>query len=171
MRIGRAGEPLLDGAVGEICLRGPSVMCGYWNDPEATAATIVDGWLHTGDLGRMDEDGVLHLAGRSKEMFVRGGYNVYPQEVEAVLNAHPGVGSIVVVPREDPVMGEIGVAVVIPRAGAEPVTLASLREFAHDRLAHFKLPEDLQLVDEFPVTAMQKVDRRAMAEAQRRAVG
>jgi acyl-CoA synthetase (AMP-forming)/AMP-acid ligase II len=163
VRIGRAGEPLLDGAVGEICLRGPSVMTGYWNDPEATSATIIDGWLHTGDLGRVGELGVLYLAGRSKEMFIRGGYNVYPQEIEAVLNAHPGVGSIIIVPREDPVMGEIGVAVVIPRSDADTVTLAELREFARDRLAHYKLPEAIHFVDAFPVTAMQKVDRLTMA--------
>ena len=164
LRIGKAGEPIGIGEVGEICMRGPSVMAGYWNDPSATAATIVDGWLHTGDLGRLDDHGILHLAGRSKEMFVRGGYNVYPQEVEAVLNAHPEVASVVLVPRPDPVMGEVGVAVVVPRTGGRPVALADLRAFAQDRLAHYKLPEDIQFVDALPVTAMQKVDRRALAE-------
>ncbi len=138
-------------------------MTGYWNDPEATSATVVDGWLHTGDLGRMGDDGLLRLAGRSKEMYIRGGYNVYPQEVEAVLNAHPGVASIVVVHRSDEVMGEVGVAVVVGRPDSEPVTLRSLREFARDRLAHYKLPEALVLLETLPVTAMQKVDRAALS--------
>ena len=103
------------GEVGEICLRSPTQLRGYWRDPEATADTLRDGWVHSGDLGRIDEAGCLRLAGRAKEMFIRGGYNVYPLEVEAVLASHPEVVEVAVVPRPDPVMGEIGVAVVVPR--------------------------------------------------------
>ena len=148
------------GEVGEVCLRSPAVMSGYWNDPEATAAALVDGWLHTGDLGRIDGAGCLVLAGRKKEMFIRGGYNVFPMEVEGVLADHPGVADVAVVPAPDDVMGEVGVAVVVPADPAAPPTLDDLRAHAGERLAHHKQPERLLLVDELPLTAMQKLDRR-----------
>jgi acyl-CoA synthetase (AMP-forming)/AMP-acid ligase II len=152
----------------ELWLRSPTMMAGYWRDPEATAEAIVPdaagrGWLRTGDLGAIDERGNLRLLGRAKEMFIRGGYNVYPAEVEAVLADHPLVREVVVVPRPDAVMGEIGVAVVVPLDPASPPTLDDLRRHAEDRVARFKLPEALRVVDEIPLTPMQKVDRRAMA--------
>jgi len=150
------------GEIGEVCVRGPSVMSGYWGDQASTDATIVDGWLHTGDLGWIDDQGCLRLAGRSKEMYIRGGYNVYPQEVEAVLNAHPAVRSVVIVPRLDPVMGEIGVAVIVPVSRDAPPTLDDLRSFGATHLTHFKLPEALRTIEALPVTSMQKVDRRAL---------
>ena len=152
------------GEVGEICLRSPTQLRGYWRDPAATAATLRDGWVHSGDLGRIDELGCLRLAGRAKEMFVRGGYNVYPLEVEAVLASHPDVREVAVVPRPDPVMGEIGVAVVVPRVPGAPVSLDELRHFGADRLSSHKLPEALRVVDALPLTAMQKVDRRGLAD-------
>jgi len=155
---------LAPGEIGEVCLRSSSMMRGYWRDPEATASTLRGGWLHTGDLGWIDERGCLRLGGRAKEMFIRGGYNVYPLEVEAVLAAHPDVADIAVVPRPDPVMGEIGVAVVVPADPAAPPTLESLRTFGAERLASFKLPEACRTVDALPLTAMQKVDRRALAD-------
>ncbi len=102
LRIGRHDESISPGDIGEVCVRGPSVMSGYWADRASTDETIIAGWLHTGDLGRIDEQGCLRLAGRSKEMYIRGGYNVYPQEVEAVLSTHPAVRAIVIVPRSDP---------------------------------------------------------------------
>ena len=150
------------GEVGELCLRSPAVFDGYWNDPEATAATLVDGWLHTGDLATVGEDGLVRLAGRSKEMYIRGGYNVAPAEVEAVLSEHPGVESVAIAARHDEVMGEIGVAVVVPRSDAALLDLAELRAFAGERLARWKLPEDLMVVEELPLTAMQKIDRSAL---------
>jgi acyl-CoA synthetase (AMP-forming)/AMP-acid ligase II len=159
------GRPLPDGEVGELCLRSPAVMSGYWRDPEATAATLRDGWLHTGDLARIDGSGCVRLAGRIKEMFVRGGYNVYPMEVEAVLASHPKVDAIAVVARPDAVMGEVGVAVVVPRDPDDPPTLDDLRAAADGRLARFKWPEALTLVDELPLTPMQKVDRAALTRA------
>lgn len=159
-------QPVPDGEVGEIVLRSPTMMRGYWRDPSATEATIVDGWLHTGDLGSFDERGLLRLAGRSKEMYVRGGYNVYPMEVEAVLAGHPAVRDIAIVPRPDPVMGDIGVAVVLPRDPAAPPTLDDLRTHAADRLAAYKLPEAIRVVGDLPLTAMQKVDRAALAAAE-----
>jgi acyl-CoA synthetase (AMP-forming)/AMP-acid ligase II len=154
------------GEVGEICLRSPTQLRGYWGDPAATAATLRHGWVHSGDLGRLDDTGCLRLAGRAKEMFIRGGYNVYPLEVEAVLASHPEVVEVAVVPRPDPVMGEIGVAVVVPRDPSNPVTLDDLRAFGGQRLSGHKLPEALRLVGDLPLTPMQKVDRRALASVE-----
>jgi acyl-CoA synthetase (AMP-forming)/AMP-acid ligase II len=146
----------------EILLRSPAMMSEYWRDPDNTAATIVDGWLHTGDLGYIDDAGCVRLIGRRKEMFIRGGYNVYPLEVEAVLGNHPAVAHVAVVPRPDDVMGEIGVAVVVPQRNADAPTLEELRAFAADKLAAYKLPEALRLMDELPMNGQQKVDRRRL---------
>ncbi|HVX18532.1 MAG TPA: class I adenylate-forming enzyme family protein [Acidimicrobiales bacterium] len=151
------------GETGEVCLRSPAMFRGYWNAPEETARTLRGGWLHSGDLGWIDERGLLHLAGRSKEMYIRGGYNVFPLEVEAVLEQHPAVSSVAIVPRPDPVMGEIGVAVVVARPGVASPSLDDLRSFAADRLAHHKLPEAMRVVDELPLTAVHKLDRRRLA--------
>ncbi len=156
-------ESVDTGAIGEVCLRSPACMSGYWRDPDATATAITsDGYVRTGDLGRIDEHGRLRLVGRAKEMYVRGGYNVYPVEVEAVLSTHPDVAAIAIVPRADPVMGEVGVAWVVPRAGAS-VALASLRAHAADSLAAYKLPESIRIVSALPLTAGEKIDRRALA--------
>jgi acyl-CoA synthetase (AMP-forming)/AMP-acid ligase II len=158
------GEPLEVGEVGEVCLASAATMSGYWRDPRATEEVFTaDGAVRTGDLGFLDERGRLHLAGRAKEMYVRGGYNVFPQEVEAVLEDHPDLAQVAVVPRDDPVMGEVGVAVVVPRRGRPAPTLEQLRRFAEGRLAHHKLPEALVVSDDLPRTAMEKVDRRALA--------
>jgi len=156
-------ERVAAGAVGHVCLRSPAVMARYWHDPEATAAVFTaDGAVRTGDLGFVDDRGRLHLEGRVKEMYVRGGYNVFPLEVENVLAEHPDVAHVAVVPRPDDVMGEIGVAVVVPRRRAGAPTLEALRQHARARLAAYKLPEALVLVDDLPRTAMEKVDRRAL---------
>ncbi len=156
------GNPLPHGQIGELWLRSPAVMSEYWNDPEATADTLVDGWLRTGDLAQTSETGLFHLAGRVKEMFIRGGYNVYPMEVESVLCTHTGVAEVVVVPRPDPVMGEIGVAAVVPTDVDNPPDLKSLRDHGKSSLAAYKLPEALEIVAEYPRNANQKVDRRAL---------
>ncbi|MBL7498510.1 AMP-binding protein [Frankia sp. CNm7] len=157
------GRPAAVDEVGELWLRTPSAFAGYWRDPAATAATLVDGWIRTGDLGRHDERGLVRLAGRRKEMFIRGGYNVYPAEVEAALGTHPAVAQCAVVPRPDPVMGEVGVAVVVVRDGAPAPALADLRDHLSSRLAHHKLPEDLRLVTDLPLTAVHKLDRAALS--------
>lgn len=163
------GRPLPAGEAGELWLRAPSVMDGYLHDPDATAATLTaDGWLRTGDLGRVepadgalgpDAAGCVVLTGRRSEMFIRGGYNVHPQEVEAVLGRHRAVAQMAVVPRPDPVMGEVGVAVVVPVDPAAPPSLEALRAFGAPHLARHKLPEALHLVTELPLTPMQKLDR------------
>jgi acyl-CoA synthetase (AMP-forming)/AMP-acid ligase II len=159
-----ADRPVPAGEVGAVCLRSPAVMSGYWRDPEATRAAFTsDGFVRTGDLGWLDEQRRLRLVGRTKEMYVRGGYNVYPVEVEAVLSTHPAVAAIALVPRPDPVMGEVGVAVVVAEDAAQPPTLEALRAFSAERLARYKLPEELRVVDALPLTTMDKVDRRRLA--------
>ena len=160
------GDPLPDGEVGELWLTSPAVMSGYWNDPAGTAETLVDGWLRTGDLATRDDNGIFRLRGRVKEMFIRGGYNVYPMEVEGVLLDHPAVAEIVLVPRPDPVMGEIGVAVIVPVDPSAPPTLDDLRVHGEATLAHHKLPEAIRIVAELPRNASDKIDRRALARVE-----
>lgn len=158
----RIDRPDPDG-LGELCLRSRTQMIGYLDDPEATAATIDDdGWLHTGDLAVIDDEGRFRLAGRIKEMYIRGGYNVYPAEVEAVLADHPEVTEVAVVPVPDAVMGEVGAACVVPRDPRHPPTLESLREMAAERLAPWKLPERIILFDELPRTGGDKIDRMTL---------
>ena len=155
-----------DTEVGTVCLRSRAMMRGYWREPELTAAAIdTEGWLLTGDLGFLDGRGDLHLAGRSTEMYIRGGYNVYPIEVENRLGQHPAVDRVAVLGAEAPVLGEIGVAFVVPRDAAAPPTLESLRSWCTEELASYKAPDALVLLDELPLTAMSKVDKRALAPA------
>ncbi|MBI2168880.1 MAG: long-chain fatty acid--CoA ligase [Actinobacteria bacterium] len=154
------GREVARGDAGEVCLRTPTAMVGYRGDEAATAAAFhADGFLRTGDLGFLDGDGCLRLVGRAKEMYIRGGYNVYPAEVEGVLARHPGVADVAVVPRADDVMGEVGVAVVVPTDPTRPPTLDDLRAFGADSLASYKLPEDVRVVDALPLTSMHKLDR------------
>jgi acyl-CoA synthetase (AMP-forming)/AMP-acid ligase II len=159
------GRPVEGDGIGEVCLRSPAVMSGYWHDAEQTrAAFTADGFVRTGDLGWLDDRVRLRLVGRSKEMYVRGGYNVYPVEIEGVLSTHPDVAAVAVVPRADDVMGEIGVAAVVPRDAGSPPSLADLRSFAAPHIASYKLPDAIQLVDTLPLTAGEKVDRRALVD-------
>ena len=154
------GVPLDPGHTGEMWMRSPAVMSGYWRDPAASAGALVDGWLRTGDLASVDERGLYRLAGRTTEMYIRGGYNVYPMEVEGVLQSHPEVQEAAVLGRPDEVMGEIGLAVVVPRDRANPPTLEQLRAFGSATLARHKLPEALELVDALPRNSAGKIDRR-----------
>ncbi|MEY9904571.1 acyl-CoA synthetase (AMP-forming)/AMP-acid ligase II [Catenulispora sp. MAP12-49] len=157
------GKELPAGETGEVWIRSASVMSEYWHDPAATRAALTqDGWLRTGDLGLLDDAGCLRLAGRRDDMFIRGGYNVLPQEVEAVLQEHAAVREVAVVPRPDAVMGQAGVAFVVPRDPAAPPTVEELRLFARSRLAKHKLPEEVRVVPSLPLTAGQKVDRSAL---------
>ncbi len=159
----RVESPDAEG-IGELCVRSPAQMTGYWGDPDATAEAVdADGWLHTGDLARIDERGCFRLAGRIKEMYVRGGYNVFPAEVEAVLADHPSVAEVAIAPRADDVMGEVGVAVVALRPGAVAPSVDELRAFATGRLAAYKLPEAVVVVDVLPRTPGEKIDRKAVA--------
>ena len=158
-------QPLGPGTVGELQLRSDAVMDSYWNDADATAAALTDDrWLRTGDLASIDDDGLITLAGRRTEMYIRGGYNVFPSEVEAVLVGHPSVRDVVVVPAQHDVMGEVGVALVVPADPEHPPTLEQLREHGAATLARHKLPEAFALIGAVPLTSAQKVDRRAAAE-------
>jgi acyl-CoA synthetase (AMP-forming)/AMP-acid ligase II len=150
-------------AVGEIVCRSAAMMAGYWRDPELTATVIdADGWLHTGDLGTLDADGNVRIVGRLKEMYIRGGYNVYPAEVEAALSGHPGIAQVAVSGLPDPVLGEIGGAFVVPADPARPPDLDTVREWCRARIADYKAPDRLVVVDELPVTPMHKVDKAAL---------
>jgi acyl-CoA synthetase (AMP-forming)/AMP-acid ligase II len=161
--LGEDGGPVAPGEIGEVCLGSPAVMEGYWQNASATAEVFTeDGSVRTGDLGWIDPQGRLRLSGRSRERYVRGGYNVYPVEVEGVLADHPDVAAVAVVGRDDPVMGEIGVAVVVPHPSGPTPELSELRAFAADRLARYKLPDDVVTLTALPLTAGDKVDRRAL---------
>ena len=159
-----AGNRLGPGETGELWLKSPAVMSGYWRDPESSSEALVDGWLRTGDVAAVDPNGLYRLTGRLSDMFIRGGYNVHPAEVEGVLVGHPEVEEVAVVARPDPVMGEIGLAVVVPRSGTDPPTLEDLRTFGSGALARHKLPEALRLVDELPRNPTGKVDRRRLVD-------
>lgn len=161
--VDEAGDVVADGTVGRVEVRGGCVMRGYWGAPELTAAALSsDGWLHSSDLGSFDPDGNLVLAGRSDDLYIRGGYNVYPVEVEHVLVDHPGVERVAVVGAAAPVIGEIGVAFVVPSPEGEAPTLDELRAWTKSRLADYKAPDELVLVDDLPLTAMQKVDKQSL---------
>jgi long-chain acyl-CoA synthetase len=159
-----SGAELPPGADGEVCVASPGVMVGYWRDPEATAAVVRDGWLHTGDIGHVDADGYLTIVDRMKDLIIRGGFNVYPRDVEDVLLAHPSVVAAAVVGRPDPVLGEEVVAYV---EVSEPADSDELLAFAAGRLAKTKHPRELHVVDRVPLTSVGKVDRK---EVRRRAL-
>ncbi|HEU0316452.1 MAG TPA: long-chain fatty acid--CoA ligase, partial [Solirubrobacteraceae bacterium] len=151
------------GEVGEIVIRGYNVMKGYWQRPEATAETIIDGWLHTGDMGRVDEDGYFYVVDRKKDMIIRGGYNVYPREIEEVLYEHPAVREAAVVGVPDDELGEeIGAAVAL-RAGAE-ATAEELREFVRERVAAYKYPRRVWFVDDLPKGPTGKILKREIEQ-------
>jgi acyl-CoA synthetase (AMP-forming)/AMP-acid ligase II len=158
-------EPVPAGAIGRLRVRCDQVMRGYWRDPERTAEALSDdGWLLSSDYGRFDENGNLVLAGRASEMYIRGGYNVYPIEVERVLSEHPGVAAAAVIGKAASVIGEIGVAFVVPVDPAAPPTLAELRAVVSAELADYKAPDELYLLDAMPLTSVMKVDKLALKE-------
>jgi len=153
------GEP------GELCTRGYSVMLGYWEDAERTAEAVdPTGWMHTGDLATMDDDGYLNIVGRSKDMVIRGGENVYPREIEEFLYAHEGVADVSVIGVPDAKYGEELCAWVIARSGAA-LDEDTVREFCRGRLAHYKVPRYVIFADEFPMTVTGKVQKFKMREA------
>jgi acyl-CoA synthetase (AMP-forming)/AMP-acid ligase II len=159
------GEPVPEGIVGRVRVAGACVMRGYWGDPELTAAVLdADGRLTSSDLGRFESDGNLVLVGRANDMYIRGGYNVYPLEVENVLAEHPGVSSAGVVGLATAVIGEIGVAFVVPTDPANPPTLDDLRAWVRAHLSDYKAPDRLELLEALPLTAMLKVDKAALVQ-------
>jgi fatty-acyl-CoA synthase len=158
-------DPVPAGARGEICVRGPQVMAGYWRNPEATAAVIdAEGWFHTGDIGQADDEGYVWVIDRVKDMVISGGENVYPAEVEDVLYGHPAVAEVAVLGTPHEKWGEAVTAVVALKAGTT-LTLDELREFARGKLAAFKLPIWLEFVDALPRTQSGKVVKYQLREA------
>jgi long-chain acyl-CoA synthetase len=150
-------------AVGELIIHGPGVMKGYLNQPEATAETLRGGWLHTGDLARMDEDGYIYIMDRKKEMIIRGGYNVYPREVEEILYTHPDVAEAAVVGVPHPDLGEEVAAVVVLRQGTRTTT-EELRQFVKERVAPYKYPRRIQIVKELPKSPTGKILKKILRE-------
>jgi long-chain acyl-CoA synthetase len=157
------GRDVRSGEVGEICVQGPHLMIGYWQDPDATAAAVRNGWFHTGDLASCDADGFYWFAGRKKEIIIRGGSNISPHEVEAILYQHPAVSEVGVVGRPDHVWGEVVVAFVVLRSG-QAVTEAELIAFAREKLADYKTPECVIFRDDLPKGPTGKIQRRALAQ-------
>jgi long-chain acyl-CoA synthetase len=165
IRYGSVGEPVAGTEVrideGEICVRSDLVMKGYWNAPGLTAETIRDGWLYTGDMGRLDEDGYLTILDRKKDLIIRGGFNVFPRDVEEALVEHPAVATACVVGRADDVHGEEVVAFVTLR---EELAADELVAFGKERLGGYKYPREVHVVDTLPLTPVGKVDRKALRE-------
>ncbi len=158
-----SGQPVADGEAGEVVIKGPNVMRGYLNRPEETANTIVDGWLHTGDIGRFDEDGYLVLVDRAKDMIIRGGENIYPREIEAVVHQWPQIAEAAVVGRPNPVYGEEPVLFVSLHPGKQ-LHVDLIREHLHESLSKYKLPVEITILDELPKNAVGKLDKRSLRQ-------
>jgi fatty-acyl-CoA synthase len=155
------GRPLPSGRPGELCTRGYSVMLGYWDQPEATAAAR---WMHTGDLATMDDEGYVTIVGRIKDLVIRGGENVYPREVEEFLYTHPDIADVQVIGVPDPRYGEELMAWVVMRPDTTPLTADDVRAFCAGKLSHFKVPRYVHVVDGFPMTVTGKVRKVEMRE-------
>ncbi|MFI0909118.1 AMP-binding protein [Streptomyces abikoensis] len=159
------GTTVPRGEPGELCTRGYSVMLGYWDDPERTAEVVdADRWMHTGDLAVMDEDGCVRIVGRIKDMIIRGGENVYPREIEEFLHTHPKISDVQVIGVPDEKLGEEIMACVILRDPAETLTRDELARYCRGRLAHYKVPRHLRVMDAFPMTVSGKVRKVELRE-------
>jgi long-chain acyl-CoA synthetase len=154
-------RPLPAGELGEVCVRGRNVMVGYYRNPEETARTVRAGWLHTGDMGRLDQDGFLFIVERKKDLIIRGGFNIYPREVEEVLYAHPKVAEAAVVGMKDELMGEDVLAFVVLRSG-ERASAEEIGAFCEGRLARFKCPKQIRVVESLPKSPIGKILRKEL---------
>jgi fatty-acyl-CoA synthase len=161
-----SGQTVPTGTPGELCTRGYSVMLGYWEQPDRTAEAIdPEGWMHTGDLAVMDEEGYLSITGRIKDLVIRGGENIYPREIEEFLYTHPDILDVQVIGVPDERLGEEVMAWIRMREGAAPLTAASLRAYCAGKLAHYKIPRYVHITDEFPMTVTGKIRKVAMRTA------
>jgi fatty-acyl-CoA synthase len=158
------GETLPRGEPGEFCTKGYSVMLGYWEQPDKTDEVLQEGWMHTGDIAVMGQDGYVEITGRIKDMVIRGGENIYPREIEEFLYTHPDIVDAQVIGVPDERYGEELCAWIRMREGAEPLTAEAVREFATGKLAHYKIPRYVQIVDEFPMTVTGKVRKVEMRD-------
>lgn len=150
------GQDVQVGQTGELLISGPHVCTGYWHNPRATAESLVDGWFHTGDMARMDEDGFFYIAGRFKDMIISGGENVYAAEVEAVFREHPAVAEAALIGQPDEQWGEVGLIVVVLNKG-QSATEEELRAFCGERLARYKIPKRVVFTDALPYSPYGKV--------------
>ena len=162
--------PLEPNQVGELVIRGPQVMLGYWNRPDETATALRNRWLYTGDIAYMDEEGYFFIVDRKKDMILSGGYNVYPREIDEVLLEHPGIKEAVAVGISHPTRGEIIKAYVVPGDGVE-LTRAEVISFCREKLANYKIPRQVEFRTELPKTMVGKVLRRALREEEESRVG
>lgn len=161
--VDESGADVPEGGVGEMWLKGPGLTPGYWNKPEATATAFTeDGWLRTGDLAQADEDGFFYIVGRAKEMFISGGENVYPAEVENILCDHPAVLEVAVVGKQDEKWGEVGVAFTMLREGAGQMSQDTLRAYCRENMAAYKIPKEFVFVGDFPRTAAGKIQKHLL---------
>ncbi|MCP5518091.1 MAG: long-chain fatty acid--CoA ligase [Verrucomicrobiales bacterium] len=165
-----AGEAVAPGETGEVCVRGGNVMRGYWNQPDATAAAIRDGWLYTGDMARQDADGYFFITDRKKDMLLVNGINVYPREIEEVLHRYPGVKEVAVIGRADSRKGEQPVAYLALDDGLT-LDAAAVRRFLKEHLADYKVPRDLRVLPALPRNATGKILKTALRELERNAAG
>jgi len=162
--VNETGEGCGPDEVGELLIRGPHVTPGFWNNPQATAAAIADGWLHTGDLARRDAEGYTYIVGRSKDMIISGGEDVYPAEVESVMLGHADVAEAALIGIPHPKWGEVGRAIVVPRPGTA-LSEEDLLSYLEERLARFKIPKTVVFVAELPKTAAGKVDKKVLRQS------
>jgi len=157
------GRDVRIGEVGEIVARGPILMKGYWNSPELTNQTIRDGWLHTGDLARMDEEGCFYIVDREKDMYISGGENVYPAEIEKIYAAHPKVFEVAVIGVPDEKWGQVGKVFIVPKKGVSMTEEEAIR-YCEDKLARYKIPRSCQFMDALPKTETGKIRKSALKE-------
>jgi long-chain acyl-CoA synthetase len=157
------GRPVAQGELGEIVIRGHNVMKGYYKRPEATAESIRNGWFHTGDLAKLDEDGYFFILDRVKDMIIRGGFNVYPREIEEILYGHPAIAEAAVIGVPDATMGEEIRAVVALKPGQE-ATEQALIDYCKERMASYKYPRSVHFRDSLPKTATGKILKRELKD-------
>ena len=158
------GRELKPNQSGEICVIGPAVFAGYYNNPEANAKAFRNGWFRTGDLGHMDEEGFLYITGRASDMFISGGSNIYPREIEEKILTHPAVNEVAVLGVPDPTWGEVGIAICVPREGAMPVSEAEMAAFLAPKVPRYKMPKRFFFWKELPKSGYGKVPKRLVRE-------
>jgi fatty-acyl-CoA synthase len=161
---GDDGRELKPFETGEICVIGPAVFAGYYDNPEANAKAFRDGWFRTGDLGHMDEEGFVYITGRASDMYISGGSNIYPREVEEKILTHPAIGEVAVLGVPDPFWGEVGVAVCVPRDGAEPVTEAEMAAFLSPKVPRYKMPKRFFFWEALPKSGYGKIPKRLVRD-------
>jgi fatty-acyl-CoA synthase len=155
----KSGKRLPPGEIGEIVATGPTVMSGYWNMPETTKDTIVNGVLHTGDLGYMDEEGYFYIVDRAKDMYRSGGENVYPAEVEKILLNHPDIAQVAIIGVPDEKWGEVGAAFIVPKGKDKVISIEEIKSYLKDKIAKYKHPAHVKMMTELPLTATMKVKK------------